>query len=484
MSLPVVITIGVATLYTYKFLRGLWGVGFTPGPRPLFSPLTPFGMVLPANWYLNPSSNWSWIWRKTAYFNYTHDVIAFVPWIVGDATYYTSSLDVTKQLLGAENKIHLEKPVELTTARFADVWRTVRSLYREVGEVEGWDQRDEIIFDEVNSFALKFTFTIISRCGFGFATPWSTGLKTHMEFPDALRLVSETFILRVILPQWAYKMPFDRLRRMDDAWTIVASSVLDAINKRKDENAEPTANGDPRPDLLSYLVASWTNLNKQGLEEHDVIANMFSLMFAGHETTSSALVTIMCYMAIYQDEQEKAYNEVCEAFSKCDPSENIDTNKLTLLLYSIWESQRLYASAGFIPRQLTEDAVINVVRPTQQSMHLKKGSRIMFDLTAIGRNPHIFKDPEIFKPSRWESFSEHDVAMFGFGPRSCVGRKFAQTEAVAFLSTLLYEWKIETNSLPGESKAHYEERVMGDATLIGTAFGLKRVPLRLTRRRI
>lgn len=63
------------------------------------------------------------------------------------------------------------------------------------------------------------------------------------------------------------------------------------------------------------------------------------------------------------------------------------------------------------------------------------------------------------------------------------GRKFAQTEALAFLSTLLNDWKVEPNLLPGESLAQYEERITRDAALVGTAFVLGRVPIKLSRRK-
>ena len=72
--------------------------------------------------------------------------------------------------------------------------------------------------------------------------------------------------------------------------------------------------------------------------------------------------------------------------------------------------------------------------------------------------------------------------MFGIGPRACIGRKFSQYEALAFFSLLLRDWKVEPLLLPDETPAQYNERVMGRAELIGLAFGVETVPLKLVRR--
>ena len=56
----------------------------------------------------------------------------------------------------------------------------------------------------------QFTFMIISKCGFGFATSWTPPESGAMAFPEALRVVSETIVPRMVLPSWAYKLPVKR----------------------------------------------------------------------------------------------------------------------------------------------------------------------------------------------------------------------------------------------------------------------------------
>ncbi len=72
--------------------------------------------------------------------------------------------------------------------------------------------------------------------------------------------------------------------------------------------------------------------------------------------------------------------------------------------------------------------------------------------------------------------------MFGFGPRACVGRKFAQTEAVCFLAHFLRDWKVKVVLEAGETAAQTWDRIAADATLRGTAFSLGSVPIKFIAR--
>ena len=66
------------------------------------------------------------------------------------------------------------------------------------------------------------------------------------------------------------------------------------------------------------------------------------------------------------------------------------------------------------------------------------------------------------------------------GPRACIGRKFATTEAVCFLAMLLRDWKVEPVLLEGETPAQWRQRVM-QAKLV-MALAMDDVPLKLTMR--
>lgn len=63
----------------------------------------------------------------------------------------------------------------------------------------------------------------------------------------------------------------------------------------------------------------------------------------------------------------------------------------------------------------------------------------------------------------------------------CIGRKFAITESVCWLTMLLREWRVEPILQPGETKEKWQRRVM-DAKLVMT-LGVADVPARFVRRK-
>jgi cytochrome P450 len=73
--------------------------------------------------------------------------------------------------------------------------------------------------------------------------------------------------------------------------------------------------------------------------------------------------------------------------------------------------------------------------------------------------------------------------MFGAGPRACVGRKFAHTEAVFLLALLLRDWQLDIDLELGETRSAYEDRVMGTGGFEGTVFSVGTVAVKMKKRR-
>lgn len=119
-------------------------------------------------------------------------------------------------------------------------------------------------------------------------------------------------------------------------------------------------------------------------------------------------------------------------------------------------------------------------------------------------DPQEYPEPNEFKPSRWTrgaapaagsslnqtqadevSASASANALDGFmgfsiGPRTCLGHKFAKIEAVAFLTYLLREWRVEPVMNEGEDVAQWKARVLQPK--FGITLALGDVPLRFIRR--
>ncbi|GJJ06948.1 hypothetical protein Clacol_001144 [Clathrus columnatus] len=469
---------------TYSFAAALRSVNYIPGMRPPFSPLSLFGAILPTSWW-NPGLNWPWELRKT---------------------------DVVKQLLGNEGKTHLVKPEELTSALLlwgdnlvsanGEMWKRHRRIlaptftpttyslvvketiatYKEMIINENWDGKDSLFISGFNRIPLRFALIIIARCGFGLPMSWTEEQPGTMSFGEALAVVSETAIPRLILPNWVYKLPIKKLKDLDRAWATLAKFMHEFVDTRRQDIANDRETFVQRGDLFTRLVEAYDGEGKLGLEEQEVIGNTFTFMFAGHETTACGLNATLGFLAIYQEEQEKAYREILDTIPAGEDPTIENITKLRHVLACFNEALRIYPAGVMLTRDVPVDIPLKVARPVEKTIVLKAGSRMIIDMVGIHHNPHTFPNPDKFIPSRWYEVPEHDVSIFGAGPRACIGRKFSHTEALTFLALFLREWKIDIVLAEGESREVYEERVMGKAGRVGLAFGVGEISLKLTRR--
>ncbi|KAJ7671599.1 cytochrome P450, partial [Mycena polygramma] len=485
---------------------------YVKGYRPLLDPHSLPGNAIPANWW-NMGFMWPWIQRKHAHFNHTHDLTTLVPLVAGNGSYFAASLGIAKQVWGNEGKTHLLKPAEFTTdsvwgssvaSANGEDWRRHRrvvapafsSQMHVCVHCELQAVSTEQVLTNLHSLLLRvgylifhhfdlFTFVMICRCGFGMPVPWkqSNNQDQIAVFDRALSVASKTLIHRLIFPKWVWSLPIQRLREIDQSWkTVMTLSDALAASRQAQYSADKELGEENIDDLFTKLVSATDGNAKYALKPPEVTANMLSLLFAGNETTSSALMSTLVFLGLNQDEQEVAYQEIIQQFPYAEDMNLQDISKLKYVLACMHEAHRLVPATINLPRDVPNDIVIHSARPVDKDVVVRKGSRIIVDIMALCHNPNDFPDPEAYKPSRWDGIADHDIIMFGTGPRACVGRRFAQTEAVCFLAHFLRDWKVETVLQDGETKEAGFERVMAGASMFGTAFGLGEVPVKIIAR--
>ena len=110
-----------------------------------------------------------------------------------------------------------------------------------------------------------------------------------------------------------------------------------------------------------------------------------------------------------------------------------------------------------------------------------------------GYDSAIFPDPERYDPTRWSLGNNNNTAQsklasgedqlypFSLGGRTCIGRKFATVEAVAFLTHMLRDWNVEVVRREGETVQGWKDRVFDPQMSMSLNFAGD-VPLKLTRR--
>jgi len=196
---------------------------------------------------------------------------------------------------------------------------------------------------------------------------------------------------------------------------------------------------------------------------------------------------ILALLGLYQDEQEKVYQEIKRVLPDGRDPNFEDSESFTYLRKCIQETMRLYSPASVLLREAMQDVQLSVTkRATGEKSHnvvIKKGTQVLVNIIGIHYDPRHFPDPDAFKPSRWTDDSiNSDAAFVGFGqgPRACIGRKFSLAEATCFLVMLLRDWRVDVDLAQGETSQQWQQRVM--TAHMTSLRGLGPISVRFSRR--
>ena len=151
-------------------------------------------------------------------------------------------------------------------------------------------------------------------------------------------------------------------------------------------------------------------------------------------TTAHLLSWIGHLLASHPEKQERLRTEVLGLQLTEQGPELSEIEKLPYLSAVINEGLRLFPPAPYLIRKHVSG---------------RKGERpsfFMFSVWAIHRDPKVWRDADQFAPERWlddSEIPEQSFIPFGVGPRVCIGKRFALTEARIILSTLLRRFRLE-----------------------------------------
>jgi cytochrome P450 len=172
-----------------------------------------------------------------------------------------------------------------------------------------------------------------------------------------------------------------------------------------------------------------------------------TLLFAGHDTTTSAITFLLHELARHPGALAKLYSEQDRVLGGGHPDAATLERELPELEMAMDETLRLYPPAWIGPRRAIEDF--------EFSGHtVKAESYVSYCSWASHRLPDVFPDPEAFVPERFTR--ERKAALprgayvpFGGGSRICIGKRFGQTEVKAIATAILRRFRLEL--IPGST---------------------------------
>jgi cytochrome P450 len=196
------------------------------------------------------------------------------------------------------------------------------------------------------------------------------------------------------------------------------------------------------PDLFSILCHAQSDQGDRFTDEQ-IINHMIFLLFAAHDTSTTALSTMAYHMAKHPQWQHRAREQ-----SQSLPADlSYDTLKdMSCLDLIVKESLRLNAPVPVMARAAMRDTEI-------AGYYIPKDTLVFVTPEAVHENPAVWRDPLLFDPERFTPERAEDKVHrfawfpFGGGVHKCIGLYFAQMEIKTLMHNFLrnYEWSIDEN---------------------------------------
>ncbi|KAH7319570.1 cytochrome P450 [Rhizoctonia solani] len=268
-------------------------------------------------------------------------------------------------------------------------------------------------------------------------------------FPIIYRIIPGS--LQPKLAEWFPNPHIQKLKSIVDVQDKQAQDILSL----KKEALKDKRTSEDMHDIMSVLLkANMEADEKDRLPEDQLLGQMNTLIFAGHETTSGALTRILQLLASNSAIQDRLRAELEEA------PEALSYDELHALPYLdalCRETLRLFPPAPVLERDARKDWVVPLRYPLRgkdgsmiTEINVRKGTRVYVGLREANRCKETWgPDADEFKPERWLTDLPNSVInaktsgvyssmmTFSAGPRACIGFKFSLLELKIVLSTLI-----------------------------------------------
>lgn len=178
---------------------------------------------------------------------------------------------------------------------------------------------------------------------------------------------------------------------------------------------------------------------------------VFDLLAGGSETVATVLQWAMAELMRNPTAMSKVQAEVRGAFTGKMKVTEEGLSDLTYLQFVIKETLRLHIPGPLFMRECQESCKV-------MGYDVPKGSKILLNLWAIGRDPKYWDEPETFKPERFETDARDfkgncfEFMPFGSGRRMCPGMSFGLANIELALASLLFyfDWSLPVGVHPAE----------------------------------
>ncbi|XP_074570293.1 cytochrome P450 71A1-like [Curcuma longa] len=349
---------------------------------------------------------------------------------------------------------------DITFAKYGDYWRQMRRLtsvhllshrrinsYRRIREEEASLLVDRIAAAapsssvDISGLIVTFTRNITCKVAFGKKYTDEEGSADGSRFRA---LLSEWMALLGSFPMRDY-MPAlrfvdclsgldERVRKNALDLDMFVEEVLSAHERKQERN-------DDNMDFVDILL-SLDSSEGVVLKRDSIKAVILDVFGGGIDTTFATLEWAMAELIRQPTKMERAQQEVRRiARSKSTEIREEMLQEMLYLKAVIKETLRLHPALPLlVPREAMQETRVH-------GYLVPKGTRVLINAWAIGRDPRSWEKPEEFWPERFLDDASVDFRgqnfqfiPFGAGRRGCPGMDFAFPVLELALANLLYHF--------------------------------------------
>jgi len=301
--------------------------------------------------------------------------------------------------------------------------------------LDDWADGDVL---DVYHWARRLTLRVAMRALFGLdPDEQGKGAQAAIEFERALSFYGTDFAVRIMRGP---RTPWNRMQS--------ARKALDAIIYAEIERRRRQPDPD-RTDVLSMLIEATDAEDGSRLSDREVRDQVMTLLFAGHDTSTSTISFMLYELARHPAALAKLLDEQDRVLGDRMPTatELMSGEALPELEMVLDETLRLYPAAWVGPRRAVETFEFG-------GHEVPAGAYVNYSSWASHRLPDVWAAPEAFVPERFASAAKAKLPKgayipFGGGSRTCIGMRFGQLEIKTIATLLLQRFRLEL--VPGRT---------------------------------
>jgi cytochrome P450 len=288
---------------------------------------------------------------------------------------------------------------------------------------------------DLYTWTRRLALRIAMRALFGLDPDGSAArsIDAAALFEQTLSFYSRDYALRMLRGPHT---PWDQQQRATKALNRLIYSEI----------ARRRTTGERGQDVLSLLIDATDEHGATALTDTQIRDEVMTLMFAGHDTTTSTVAFMFYELAHHPEVVSRLRAEQRSQLAGSLPTpDQLMGDGLPYLESVLDETLRLYPPAWVGPRRSIEPFELH-------GQTVPGNAFVNYSSWVSHRLPDVFPEPDVFRPERFTpearaALPRGAYVPFGGGSRTCIGMRFGQLEIRTIATLILARFSL---SLPDD----------------------------------